>query len=66
MIREKAITRNYVTKRELLNYVEENFHASLAHGWICCFLERRADFVKKTIVSPGELLRLHAQRQYLN
>jgi hypothetical protein len=29
MIREKAITENYVTKRELLNYVEANFHASL-------------------------------------
>jgi transposase len=49
MIREKAITGNYVMKPELLNYVEANFHASLTYGWIHCFLERRADFVKRQL-----------------
>jgi hypothetical protein len=29
MIQEKAITGNYVTKRELLNYVKANFHSNL-------------------------------------
>jgi transposase len=45
MIREKMITGNYVTKRELLNYVEANFHASLTYGWVLYFLEYRADFM---------------------
>jgi hypothetical protein len=66
MIREKAITGNYVTRRELLNCVEANFHASLTYGWIRCFPERRADFVKKTIMAQGELPRLQVPRQYLN
>jgi hypothetical protein len=49
MIREKAITENYVTKRELLNDVEANFHASLTSRWIRLFLDRRADFVRKQL-----------------
>jgi hypothetical protein len=49
MIQEKAITGNYVTKRELLNDVEVNFHIILTYDWIRCFLERLADFVKKQL-----------------
>jgi hypothetical protein len=49
MIQEKTITGNYVTKQELLNDVEANFHASLTCGWIRCFLEHRVDFVKKQL-----------------
>jgi hypothetical protein len=49
MIQEKVITGNYVTKQEFPNNIKANFHASLTYGWICCFLERRADFVNKQL-----------------
>jgi hypothetical protein len=55
MIREKATKGNYVMKRELLNSVDANFHANLTYDWIRCFLERRADFLSKASVAPGEL-----------
>jgi hypothetical protein len=59
------IQSRYVTKREFLNYVEANFHASLTYGSIRCFLECQADFVK-IIVAPGELPRLQVPPQYPN
>jgi hypothetical protein len=66
MIRDKALTGSYVTKRELLNYAETNFRATLTYGWIHCFLQRRAGDVRKAIVAPGELPRLQVPRLYLN
>jgi hypothetical protein len=49
MIQEKAITGNYIPKRGLFSSGEASFHASLTYSWICCFLERRADFAKKQL-----------------
>jgi hypothetical protein len=66
MIQEKAITGNYVVKRKLVNYAEANFRANLTYGWIRSFLELRTDFLRETIVAPGELPRLQVPRQYLN
>jgi hypothetical protein len=38
MIRDKAVTGNYVTKRESINDIEANFCTNLTYGWIHCFL----------------------------
>jgi hypothetical protein len=66
MIREKAITGDYFTTRELLNYIEANSRADLTYDSIRCFLEHRADLVKATIVAPGELARLQVPCQHPN
>jgi hypothetical protein len=58
MIRGKAVTGSYVTKIELINYIEASFHTSLTYGWIPCFLQRRANEIRKAIVTPGELPKL--------
>jgi hypothetical protein len=43
MTREKSIARNYVTKRELLNSIQEYFRVSVTYGWILCYLVFRSD-----------------------
>jgi hypothetical protein len=66
MIQDKAVTGSYVKRRELINYIEANFRTSFTYGWIYCFLQRRADEVRKAIVTPGELPRFQVPRQYLD
>jgi hypothetical protein len=63
---EGSQTGNYVTQRELLNFVEERFHVTLTHGWISTFLSRHSEIMGKAIVSPQELPRLQTPRCYLD
>jgi hypothetical protein len=66
MIRDKAVTSNYVKQRGLINYIEANFRTRLTYAWIRCFLQGRADEVRKAIVAPGELPRLEVPRRHLD
>jgi hypothetical protein len=62
MIRDKAVTGNHVTKRELINSIEANFRTSLTYEWIHCFLPRQTDEVRKAIVIPGGLPRIQVSQ----
>jgi hypothetical protein len=64
MIRDKAVTGSYVTKRELINCLKANFHANPTYWWIHCFLLCRADEVREAVVAPGEPPRLRVPRRY--
>jgi hypothetical protein len=64
-IRDGSDTGNYVTQRQLLNYIEENFQKTLTYGWVESFLSRHAEEVKSADVSPRELPRLQTPRRYL-
>jgi hypothetical protein len=66
MIRDKPVTRTYVTEREIINEIEANFRTSLIYRWIHCFLQRRADEIRKAIVPPGELARFQVPRRHLD
>lgn len=56
----------YVTQRELLSFVENNFRKTLTYGWLASFLERWADHIARVVVSPQEQLRLQVPRQFLD
>jgi hypothetical protein len=62
IIRDKSVTGSYVTKWELINYIEVDFRANLTYGWIHCFLQRRDDEVREAVVAPAELPRLQTPR----
>jgi hypothetical protein len=65
MIREKKITGNYATKRELLNSVEANFlQAEPMVGFVASWSVDPTS--SKNNFGPGELPRLQVPRQYLN
>jgi hypothetical protein len=64
MIRDKAVTGSYVTKRELINCIRANFRANRIYWWIHCFLRCRPDDVSKAVVGPGEPPRLRVPRRY--
>jgi hypothetical protein len=65
-IREGSHTGNYVTQRELFNFVEERFRVTLTHGWIQKFLSRHSAGVARAGVSPQELPRLQTPRCYFD
>jgi transposase len=63
-MQEESHTGNYVTQRELLNFLEERFRVTLTHGWIQKFLSGHSASVTKAIVSPQEPPRLQTPRCY--
>jgi hypothetical protein len=66
MIREGARTGNYVTQREVLNFVEREFRKTLTYGWFESFLRRRAADVRRVVVDPQELSRRQIPRAFLD
>jgi hypothetical protein len=60
---------NFVTQRDILNFVEFQFGKCLAYGRVHCFLARNASRVCQSTVSPQEQTRLHipqpSRDQYL-
>jgi hypothetical protein len=59
-------SREYVTQREILSFVEEHFRKTVTYGWLASFLERWEGIVIRTTVVAQEQLRLRIPREYLN
>jgi hypothetical protein len=57
---------NYVTRRDVLNFVEREFRKCLTHLWIRSFVARHDDVVYVTTVFSEEKVRLEARRRLLD
>jgi hypothetical protein len=55
---------NYVTQRDVLNFVESQFQKYLTYRWIEYFLQRHADIVCKKTLAPQENPRLQVLKQF--
>jgi hypothetical protein len=66
MIRNGARTGNYVTQREVLNFVEIKFQKTVIYGRLENLLSRGVDEVRRVVVAPQELPRRQVPRSYLD
>jgi hypothetical protein len=66
MIRNGVRTGNYITQREVLNFVEAEFQKTVTSGWLDGFLSQRFDEVPRVVVAPQELPRQQILRSYLD
>jgi hypothetical protein len=57
---------NFVTQRDVLNFVEDNFGKCLTYGWLRSFLSRNASRICRKTVSPQEQTRLEIPRDFLD
>jgi hypothetical protein len=48
-----AVAGNYVTKRVLLNYIEEHFGTTHTYGWIRWFLQGRIELVRQMVLDKA-------------
>jgi hypothetical protein len=64
-VREGCRSGNFVTQRELLNVIEEQFHRALTYRWVDAFLARHSAEIARVVVSPQEMPRLQTPRRYL-
>jgi hypothetical protein len=66
LIRDGHSSGNYVTQRDVLNFVESQFQKCLTYRWVKYFLQRHADLVCKGILMPQENPRLQVAKQFLD
>jgi hypothetical protein len=66
LIRDGQSSGNYVTQRDVLNFVESQVQKCLACRWVEYFLQCHADIVCKTILARQENPRLQVPKQFLD
>jgi polysaccharide pyruvyl transferase WcaK-like protein len=59
-------TRNYVTQRDVLSFIETNFQKCLSYQWIASFLKKHANLICRSVVRPQEDVRLEVLHDYLH
>jgi hypothetical protein len=47
-------TRNYVTQRDVLSFIETHFQKSLSYQWMVSFLKKHANLISRSVVRPQE------------
>jgi hypothetical protein len=57
---------SYVTQREVLSFLAENFGKTVTHGWLSSYLDPWSDYITRTVVSPQEQLRLQIPPSFLD
>ena len=62
----KKETGEFMTQRQILNYIEEVFEKILTTGWLSSFLSRNSNIIIKTTIYPQEDNRLRIPRTNLN
>ena len=65
MLIEKSNNSQGLTQKELLNFINENYHKILTRGWVNYFLLRHSDEVKKARSFPQEDQRMLIPREFL-
>jgi hypothetical protein len=59
-------TRNYVTQRDILSFIETNFQKCLSYQWMASFLKRQANLICRSVVRPQENVKLKVTHEYLD
>jgi hypothetical protein len=59
-------TRNCVTQRDVLGFIETNFQKCLSYRWMASFLKEHAKLVCRSVVRPQENVKLKVPREYLD
>jgi hypothetical protein len=59
-------TRNYVTQRDVLSFIETNFQKCLNYQWMASFLKKHANLICRSVVRPQENARLEVPHEYLD
>jgi hypothetical protein len=59
-------TRNYVTQRDVLSFIETNFQKCLRYQWMASFLKKRANLICRSVVRPQENVRIEVSHEYLD
>jgi hypothetical protein len=59
-------TRNYVTQRDFLYFVETNFQKCLSYQWMASVLRKYANLICRSIVYPQENVRVEVPHGYLD
>jgi hypothetical protein len=57
-------TRNLVTQRDVLSFIETNFHECLSYQRMASFLKKHANLICRSIVRPQENVRLEVPHEY--
>jgi hypothetical protein len=59
-------TRNYVTQRGVLSFIQMNFQKYLNYQWMASFLKKLANLICRSVVRPQENVRLKVPHVYLD
>jgi hypothetical protein len=59
-------TRNCVTQRDVLSFIERNFQKCLSCQWMVSFLKKHANLNCRSVVRPQENVRLKVPYEYLD
>jgi hypothetical protein len=57
-------SRNYVSHRDVLRFLETNYQKCLTYQWMDLFLKAHGDLVCRGVVCPQENVRLQVPREY--
>jgi hypothetical protein len=59
-------TRNYVTQRDILSFIETNFQKCLSSQCMASFLKKRVNLIYRSVVRLQENVRLEVPHEYLD
>jgi hypothetical protein len=59
-------TRNYVTQRGVLSFIEMTFQKCLSYQWMASFLKKHANLICRSVVRPQENVRLEVPHEHLD
>jgi integrase len=59
-------TRNYVTQRDVLGFIETNFQKCLRYQCMASFLKKHANLIGRSAIRPQENVRLKVPHEYLD
>jgi hypothetical protein len=65
-IEKDQCTRNYVTQRDVLRFIETNFQNYLSYQWMASFLKKQTNLICGSVGRPQESLRLEVPHEYLD
>jgi hypothetical protein len=59
-------TRNYVTQRDVLSFIETNFQKCLSYQWMASFLKKHVNLIGRSVIRPQENVRLEVLHDHLD
>jgi hypothetical protein len=59
-------TRNYVTHRCVLSFIQTNFQKCLSYQWMDSLLKKHANLICRSVGHPQENVRLEVLHEYLD
>jgi hypothetical protein len=65
-IKKGYTSRNYVTQRHVLDFVDSTFRITLRYGWVRCFVQLRSQQIVQQVLLPHEQPRIQVLHAHLN